>query len=103
MEMSHADWADGGWLQIRLSESETVALGMPFKDRSGNHLRVELTRAKFDQLAAPLFSRARDALDCAAWQVLFSISFNSMVHFISATHSDHGLKLRLHLLCTAPY
>ena len=47
-----------------------MALGMPFKDRSGAPLRVELTRSKFDQLAAPLFCRARDALDRAAWQVL---------------------------------
>ncbi|KAK9832956.1 hypothetical protein WJX74_002754 [Apatococcus lobatus] len=54
--------------KIRLSDSETVALGMPFRDRSGAPLRVELSREKFDQLAAPLFSRARDALDRAAWQ-----------------------------------
>lgn len=77
-------------MQIRLSESETVALGMPFKDRSGTPLRVELTRAKFDQLAAPLFSRARDALDRAAWQVLiiFILQLDFEFQLVSATDAE---------------
>ena len=59
----------GGALQIRLSDTASVAIKMPLKGRDGQPIQVVLTQQKFEELSADLFRRARLPLDEACWQV----------------------------------
>lgn len=57
-------------LQIRLSDTASVAIKMPLTGRDGEPIQAVLTQQDFDRLSADLFRRARLPLDEACWQVL---------------------------------
>lgn len=59
----------GAALQIRLSDTASVAIKMPLKGRDSQPIQAVLTLQKFEQLSADLFRRARLPLDEACWQV----------------------------------
>lgn len=59
----------GDALQIRLSDTASVAIKMPLKGRDSQPIQAVLTQQKFEQLSADLFRRARLPLDEACWQV----------------------------------
>ena len=58
-----------GALQIRLSETDSVKIGMPFKGRDGKPIEAVLSQQDFENLSQELFERARLPLDEACWQV----------------------------------
>ncbi len=59
-------------MQIRLSETSSVAIKMPLKGRDGQRVEAVLSQQEFEQLSADLFRRARLPLDQACWQVCIS-------------------------------
>ena len=59
----------GSCVQIRLSETSSVAIKMPLKGRDGQRVEAVLSQQEFEQLSADLFRRARLPLDQACWQV----------------------------------
>ena len=71
-------------LQIRLSDTASVAIKMPFTGRDGEPIQAVLTQQHFDRLSADLFRRARLPLDEACWQVLlvFDRSLSSQLTVI---------------------
>lgn len=63
-------WVDkADYMQMRLSETASVAIKMPLKGRSGQPVEAVLTQQEFEGLSADLFRRARLPLDEACWQV----------------------------------
>ena len=66
-----------GALQIRLSEADSVKIGMPFKGRDGKPIEAVLSQQDFENLSQELFERARLPLDEACWQV------NIRAHYIA--------------------
>ena len=60
----------GSCLQMRLSDTASVAIKMPLTGRNGQPIQAVLTQQDFERLSADLFRRARLPLDEACWQVL---------------------------------
>lgn len=56
-------------LQMRLSDTASVAIKMPLTGRDGQPIQAVLTQQDFERLSADLFRRARLPLDEACWQV----------------------------------
>lgn len=62
--------ADGsGFLQMKLSSSQQVALRLPLGGPQGQPLTATLTQAELDKLSEPLFKRLRLPVDACCWQV----------------------------------
>ena len=56
-------------MQVRLSETSSVAIKIPLKGRDGQPVQAVLSQQEFERLSADLFRRARLPLDEACWQV----------------------------------
>lgn len=85
-------------LQMRLSETGSVAIKMPLKGRDGQPVQAVLTQQEFERMSADLFRRARLPLDEACWQVCNPSRLPSC-STASDEHSHRLMTLLDQLLC----